>query len=279
MISSQSNPSSTLIWQVAMFYGWIFLSILAMVGFLVAVSLRLRATPSMPLTVRLSIKKLMLYPLVWMMCWIPNIICTFFQNFVPNNDNVALVETFGTVPLSVQPFFMTVIFFTQNRFVRNKWISMIKSKICPTLCNWMCGDTCGIFDMETSALMESNSHHVAAADEWDYMDDTAMERDTVLGKVSFSNVIKSSFSFHGHWRSSQVDQSQLQSVGCQRQFRESELGGHITWKDHTIGENTLDFGLAARSCEVGNNFGDGLVRTMQQQHQQQQTAAAAATAK
>lgn len=148
---SNSSRRDVLIWQFAIYYVWIILSILSMLGLLLSVYLRVRSSAMLPSTVRLSLKKLILYPLAWLVCQIPTIVSVLLLKH-PNNDvnNIVLVSL-GTVPAGMQPLFITIIFYSQNRFIRAKWMGLFRRQLCPGLpatC-WSCLDLCSVCDMES----------------------------------------------------------------------------------------------------------------------------------
>lgn len=118
------NNDSKVYWKVFSFYFWVFASIILMIGLLMSVvrEVRFHCSPS----IIECIANLALYPAAWSVCWIPSLIQFIFFDFAmknsPSSTNI-LVDV-ATVLSCLQGFFFAIIFVTQNKVVRDKWMGL-----------------------------------------------------------------------------------------------------------------------------------------------------------
>lgn len=104
------------------------ISIVLMVGLLISVAVQIN-TNSLSELMRIALKKLYLYPIVFLVCWIPSFVTDIYVTAV-ESDNTGSVSPilrgFGNVCPVLQGFLVALVFFSHNRIVRDRWFHALK---------------------------------------------------------------------------------------------------------------------------------------------------------
>ena len=143
-----SSPSSSVAgkaWTIAGFYLWLWISVLAMLYFLVQVGRRFQQMgDSLAPVVRSSLNKLSLYPAIIVSCWLLPSIADMTQNFAPSVDfhtpAMRSLAFLSYVTPLLQGVLLSLVFTLRNPIVRDRWrvaiastILAIAPRLCPSL--------------------------------------------------------------------------------------------------------------------------------------------------
>ena len=106
-------------------------SIVIMTAFLVDVAVQVKKMAAPSNMIKISIRKLSLYPISLILCWVPSLICDFILAS-PRSEtlDVFLLNSFGNVVSVLQGIFTGLIFFSQNEIVREKWYRLVVYRCC-----------------------------------------------------------------------------------------------------------------------------------------------------
>lgn len=128
---TDDSPSwAVTFWSLASFYLWILLAIIIMTVLMADLFIKLRSMPHTSNIVSNSLKKLIFYPIVFIICWIPSYICDYKysqDSSVQESTNIS-----GSILPCLQGFLLSIIFFYQNIVVRKKWAILISSYLVTT---------------------------------------------------------------------------------------------------------------------------------------------------
>ena len=104
-----------------------------MTAFLVDVAVQVNKTTAPSNMIKISIRKLSLYPISLILCWVPSLICDFIlASPRPETETVDdfLANSFGNILPVLQGIFTGLIFFSQNEIVREKWYRLVVYRCC-----------------------------------------------------------------------------------------------------------------------------------------------------
>lgn len=117
---SDSNSSSTLLWQLFGFYFWIWVGIILNFCIYISICLRLYRSIALSRKVLKSIRRLALYPIVFVLCWTAS---TAFDLHEAINGPSKEMSAFFYVAAVAPPLegFLTAVIFLQNDVVKSYW--------------------------------------------------------------------------------------------------------------------------------------------------------------
>mmetsp|Transcript_6189 Transcript_6189/g.10345 ORF Transcript_6189/g.10345 Transcript_6189/m.10345 type:complete len:411 (-) Transcript_6189:147-1379(-) len=153
---SRSPSWSELFWWVAAFYFWLWAALTYSVYSLTSVALKLRKLKRIPPVISQTVRKLVLYPIVTMLCWGPNIVVNTyafiegarFDFSSPIWRTAILIAIWCTTS---QGFLNSCVFFTLNPLVRVQWCIFL-SEMCDTItCQYEAGGDVNTSNARASA--------------------------------------------------------------------------------------------------------------------------------
>jgi hypothetical protein len=128
-----SSGRYQLLWDIIGFYLWEWLSIITMMAFLLSVAFKLRtgpATQQNPL-IATSLRKLMWYPLIHILCWIMpavyDLISAGSGYQIEGSGKEALILVTNIIA-AFQPMLSLVVYIYANPIVRQHWAALFASK-------------------------------------------------------------------------------------------------------------------------------------------------------
>jgi hypothetical protein len=99
-----------------------------MTALLISVAVQIN-TNTLSELMRVALKKLYLYPIVFLFCWIPSLITDIYVTAIDVDDTSDIspvLRGFGNVCPVLQGFLVAVVFFSHNRIVRDHWFHALK---------------------------------------------------------------------------------------------------------------------------------------------------------
>ncbi len=123
--TSSSPDWAVTFWSLFAFYLWVLISIAIMILLMLDLFIKVRSMPHTSNIVSNSLKKLVFYPIVFIVCWIPSYISdySYSQHYAVKEST----DVSGSILPCLQGFFLSITFFYQNIVVRKKWKDLITS--------------------------------------------------------------------------------------------------------------------------------------------------------
>jgi hypothetical protein len=113
-------------WELVSVYIPIAISIVAMTGLLVSVAIQMQSNTLSEL-MRVALKKLYLYPVVFVVCWTPSLIANLYIAGTSSDSDISpVLRGFANVCPVLQGFLVALVFFTHNKIVRDHWLHALK---------------------------------------------------------------------------------------------------------------------------------------------------------
>ena len=128
--TSSSPDWAVTFWSLFSFYLWVLIAIAIMVLLMLDLFIKVRSMPHTSNIVSNSLKKLVFYPIVFIVCWIPSYVSDSAYSQHSADDRSTNVS--GSLLPCLQGFFLSITFFYQNIVVRKKWKDLITSLMITT---------------------------------------------------------------------------------------------------------------------------------------------------
>jgi hypothetical protein len=129
---SDSPSWSLLFWFIVAFYLWVWIAMLFNIFFMCAIMYKLYRMQEIPLRVKATIRKLLLYPLIITLCWGPEAVWDMYNQVhdVKYNKGWTIFDGLSTISSIAEGFLFTCVFFGLNTTVRNAWMDLFASLGC-----------------------------------------------------------------------------------------------------------------------------------------------------
>lgn len=118
---------SVTFWAIASFFFWILSSLFLTVFFLIRVYFIISRMMDMPEISNYTLQKLVFYPLITVVCWLPACLIYFLALNGETNDrkyNWNLANSFALSTAVAQGLLNSAAFLANNELVRSKWIAL-----------------------------------------------------------------------------------------------------------------------------------------------------------
>eukprot|EP01038_Epipyxis_sp_PR26KG_P016425 gene16425-22396_t len=123
---SDSPKYGEIFWVIFSFYIWLWISVFITILLLVSITFKLRRMAIIPQLIRKTVYKLIIYPIILIICWTTASVAAIVNAANSHNKHESYDTNRGAVVLAVlQGFLITVAFFILNPFIRYKWKMLI----------------------------------------------------------------------------------------------------------------------------------------------------------
>lgn len=121
----EDSPSWSLsFWAFASFFFWILLSLILTSFFIVRVYFIVKNMADMPEISRYTLRKLVFYPLITLVCWLPACLIYFLALYGSTSQyGKYLANVFALSTATSQGLLNSAVFLANNELVRSKWVS------------------------------------------------------------------------------------------------------------------------------------------------------------